>query len=410
MKKICFVIMGYGRRTDYSAQKTFDLDKTYLNMIKPTVENCGYECVRGDEVSESAIIDKSMYALLIHADLVIADITTHNPNALYELGMRHAAKPYSTIIMNVNGNPIPFDLNHNKIFHYTHLGDDIGVSEANRCQEELTQLIHSVEKSKETDSPLFHHIRSLHPHSLHEDEYISLIKELAEKDKHIFALVEQAKAEMLSNEFEKATKFWKKAHNKVEGEPYFIQQLALCTYKSKHPSERIALTKALGIITPLNPEDNPTNDPETLGITGAIYKRLWLLDKEIGYLNHAIDYYGRGYKVVSDYYTGENYALCLDYKAEIENDEDEKIYFTIEAKKTRKSIIKIIETILGEENYEQRNDIKWVYATMANCKLALGYPDEFNEYKSLFYQKAEASWEIETFEKSIEHINRINNE
>jgi hypothetical protein len=40
-----------------------------------------------------------MYALLIRADLVIADITTFNPNAIYELGIRHAAKPFSTIVM-----------------------------------------------------------------------------------------------------------------------------------------------------------------------------------------------------------------------------------------------------------------------------------------------------------------------
>ena len=40
-----------------------------------------------------------MYALLLHADLVIADITTFNPNAIYELGVRHAVRPYSTIIL-----------------------------------------------------------------------------------------------------------------------------------------------------------------------------------------------------------------------------------------------------------------------------------------------------------------------
>ena len=99
MDKICFVIMGYGKKTDTNLGKTYDLDITYKNIIKPAVERAGYTCIRGDEVLESGIIDKSMYALLIRADLVIADITTFNPNAIYELGIRHAAKPFSTIVM-----------------------------------------------------------------------------------------------------------------------------------------------------------------------------------------------------------------------------------------------------------------------------------------------------------------------
>ena len=114
MDKICFVIMGYGKKTDPSLGKTYDLDITYKNIIKPAVEQAGYTCIRGDEVLESGIIDKSMYALLIRADLVIADITTFNPNAIYELGIRHAAKPFSTIVMKEKDGNIPFDLNHNK--------------------------------------------------------------------------------------------------------------------------------------------------------------------------------------------------------------------------------------------------------------------------------------------------------
>lgn len=64
MKKICFVIMGYGKKTDPTLGKTFDLDKTYHNIIKPAVIAAGYECVRGDEVQESGLIDRSMYGYL----------------------------------------------------------------------------------------------------------------------------------------------------------------------------------------------------------------------------------------------------------------------------------------------------------------------------------------------------------
>lgn len=409
MKKICFVIMGYGKKTDPTLGKTFDLDKTYHNIIKPAVITAGYECVRGDEVQESGLIDRSMYGLLIYSDLVIADITTFNPNAIYELGIRHAAKPFSTIVMKEKDGNIPFDINHNKTFTYSHMGEDISATEAARCQEALTSLILSIEKAHQVDSPLFQYIQSVKPYVLPEDEYIQLIKELAEKEKLIFALVEQAKVEMAKSCFMEALKYWKKASDKIENDSYFIQQLALCTYKSKAPSEKIALQDALNIISKLEPDGRTTNDPETLGITGAIYKRLWLIDNgENEYLDRAIKYYGKGFAINSDYYTGENYALCLDLKGAHISDEEEKIYCKLEAKKARQKIIEIINCLRTDEDFLARSDLKWIYATLANCYLALNENEAFLENEALFMKKAPLDWELETYNKSKSHILNLN--
>jgi tetratricopeptide (TPR) repeat protein len=397
--------MGYGKKTDIYSGETYDLDKTYLNIIKPAVEESGLECVRGDEIQESGIIDKSMYALLLHADLVIADITTFNPNAIYELGVRHAVRPYSTIILKEKNDSFPFDLSHNKIFHYEHMGNDIGATEAKRCIKELKSLIYNVLQNPETDSPFFQYISSIKPYVLSEEEYNSVIKELANKEKHVFAIVEKAKTEMDASNFEEAKKFWTKALNKVENEPYFIQQLSLATYKSKVPSERTALQDALNIISKLDPDN--TNDPETLGITGAIYKRLWLLDNDVEFLNRAIEYYRKGFQINNDYYTGENYALCLEMKSQIEIDKEEKIYYKIEAKKTREKIIEIIDEIFEQDNFSQRNDIKWIYATYSICLLALG--KDYKEYEKNFYSIAKADWEKETYEQSKNQIINFKN-
>jgi len=336
MKKLCFVIMGFGKKTDFASGRTLDLDMTYKNIIKPAVILAGYECVRADEIQDSGIIDKSMYALLIHADLVIADISTYNPNAIYELGVRHAVRPFSTIIMKEEKGKIPFDLDHNRIFHYSHMEEDIGATEAERCQKALISLIEKVTKDRMTDSPLYEYIHGIQPPTLPEEEYASIIKDLAESEKHIFALVERAKELMNKSNFIEAAKLWHKATERIENEPYFIQQKALCTYKSKNPSERMALIDGLAIINELEP-DGLTNDPETLGITGAIYKRLWLLDKDIEQLNRAINYYGKCFKIRYDYYTGENYALCLEFMSKLDMDAEEKVYFKIESRKNYNS-------------------------------------------------------------------------
>lgn len=401
--------MGYGKKTDPTLGKTFDLDVTYKNIIKPAVLNAGFECVRGDEVIESGIIDKSMYALLIHSELVIADITTFNPNAIYELGIRHAAKPFSTIIMKEKDGNIPFDINHNKIFTYSHMGEDIGVTEADRCVKELTNLIVQVDKSKETDSPLFHNIRGMQPYTLPPEEYIQIIKDLAEKEKSIFALVEKAKIEMKNKNFSEATKFWKKASEKVENDTYFIQQLAFCTYKDESVSNNIALIDALKIISQLEPEDRNTTDPETLGITGAIYKRLWINNKKtVEYLDRAIEYYKRGFTINQDYYTGENYALCLDLKSEISTDSDEKIYLSYSAKNTRTEIIEIINKLSGDEDFEIRSDLKWIYATLSHCYFAIGDTKNHILFDKKFKEQNPEQWESETYQESLDHLKKIN--
>lgn len=410
MERICFVIMGYGKKTDPTLGKTFDLDVTYNTIIKPSVENAGFKCVRGDEVLESGIIDKSMYALLIHSDLVIADITTFNPNAIYELGIRHAAKPFSTIVMKEKDGSIPFDINHNRTFTYSHMGEDIGAKEVERCVNALTNLILEVDRAKETDSPLFHHIKGVEPYKLPPEEYIQIIKDLAEKEKSIFALVEKAKIEMDEENFSEAKKYWRKASEKIKNDTYFIQQLAFCTYKDKTLNPNIALTDALNIISQLQPEDRNTTDPETLGITGAIYKILWQNNKDtVEYLDRAIEYYKRGFTINQDYYTGENYALCLDFKSEITLDSEEKIFLRFSAKNVRKEIIKIIQKLKEADDFSIRSDIKWIYATLAHCYFAV---DDYGQHKTFtekFYTLDPLDWERKTFEESISHLNSLKN-
>ncbi len=117
-KKICFVVMGFGRKMDYQNAREVDLDKIYGKVIRPLMKEKfpEYKVIRADEIRRSELIDVSMYTLLMEADLVIADITTLNANALYELGVRHAVRPCSTIIMAQKNRTgmMPFDLSHDR--------------------------------------------------------------------------------------------------------------------------------------------------------------------------------------------------------------------------------------------------------------------------------------------------------
>src|SRR3712207_9303027 len=87
----------------------------------PTLSRSG----GADGIRHSGSIDVPMYEQLLTADVVIADLSTSNPNALYELGIRHALRPRTTIVISESKLPYPFDLNHVRITSYTHLGEDI---------------------------------------------------------------------------------------------------------------------------------------------------------------------------------------------------------------------------------------------------------------------------------------------
>lgn len=158
-KPLCFVIIGYGEKNDYPRNRKINLDKTYENIIEPSAIAAGYKCIRCKEIKYSGLIDVPMYRTIFEAELVIADISTLNANALYELGIRHGVRAFSTIILAQEDEDVPFDIEHVSIFRYKHLGEDIGCSEAIRCQKALTELINEVKTKQEVDSPFYTYMR-----------------------------------------------------------------------------------------------------------------------------------------------------------------------------------------------------------------------------------------------------------
>lgn len=269
-KKICFVVMGFGKKMDYRNSKEVDLDIIYKKIIKDLFDSLTeYELIRADEISGSDLIDVSMYSLLLKADLVIADITTMNENAIYELGVRHALKPFSTIIMMQESEKIPFDLNHCRILTYKDFGEFLDNEEAKEIKAKLQSFIKASE-DQNIDSPLYTYLPNVIPPKIRDEELDEMITIAKEKEETVSKLVN--KAEILKNEskFKESITEWKKLRKILPNNDYVVQQLALVQYKSKYPNETIALEEALNTINSLNPKKSL--DLETIGITGAIYK------------------------------------------------------------------------------------------------------------------------------------------
>lgn len=395
-KPLCFVVMGYGKKQDPSTGRMLDLDVTYKKIIRPAVLQSNCRCVRGDEIKDSGLIDKSMYALLYRADIVIADISTYNPNAVYELGVRHVLKPYSTIVIREENSDIPFDLDHVRILSYSHMGRDITDDAAKTAIAGLRSMVVSVCQNRQTDSPIYSMFSKMTAPSISVDDINAIVKSLHEDENTIYSL--RTKAEQLRKEkkYVEAEKVWKRLREKVGDEKYFIQQQALCRYKSESPSKIKALTDALTIISDIRNSD----DAETLGITGAIYKRLWEMTHDLSMLDDAIKYYSKGWMVLKDYYNGENYANCIRYKQE-ETSGEEKIYYQVLEEKVRREIMDIILDVLDKIKGPDR---MWRLATLANCSYALGDIDNGQKYEAEMMGMAPEPLAVETFNETKSHV------
>ena len=106
---LCFVLMPFGRKTDATGRIT-DFDAVYREIIAPAVQAAGLEPIRADEERVGGTIHKPMFERLMLCDYAVADITGANPNVYYELGIRHAMRPRSTVILFAEGTTLPFDI------------------------------------------------------------------------------------------------------------------------------------------------------------------------------------------------------------------------------------------------------------------------------------------------------------
>jgi hypothetical protein len=137
-KKVCFVISPIGEENTDVRRRS---DQLLRHIITPAVRPLGYAVTRADDDPKPGIITTQIIQQLNDADLVIADLTDHNPNVFYELGVRHALqKP--TIHLLQDGQKLPFDVGQYRTIFYRLDDFDHG----DRCRSEIKAQLQEIEK------------------------------------------------------------------------------------------------------------------------------------------------------------------------------------------------------------------------------------------------------------------------
>jgi hypothetical protein len=441
--------MGFGKKTDLATGRELDLDKSYKSIIKPAVQAAGYQCIRADEVQQSGVIDVPMYKLLYEAELVVADLSTTNPNAIFELGVRHALKPRSTIIIAESKFTIPFDASHIAVRRYEHLGSSIDYDEAIRMQTELTGLIKALQGKDDPDSPVYTILPRLNAPTMIEaappaaagvaaraivagdampdethpaaESYASKIEIAREAlNECAFALAKKLLLAIYKDQTAPG------ADGKPKpARPFVVQQLALATYKAGEaeaktggPEKALAgYAEAESLLGGLDVET--TNDPETLGLWSAIHKRRAeapgrTVQEQKADVDKAVSAAQRGFVIKRDTYNGTNLAYLLNLRASLSSGDD-RIADNVSADRVRKMVVRIVDQrlatleaqkvdpaearLLEEERY-------WIAATKAESLVALGDPSGSGLMEAAL-ASAPAGWMADTTRGQMDKLKAL---
>ncbi|MEO5998892.1 MAG: tetratricopeptide repeat-containing protein [Chitinophagaceae bacterium] len=451
-KPTCFVVMGFGTKTDYATGRKLDLNKSYQYLIKPVVEKQGLVCERADEINHSGVIDVPMYQKLFGADVVIADLSTANPNAFYELGIRHALKPRTTILISEDKLPYPFDVNRIVIIKYSYLEGGIDYGEVMRFQQELGKKLATVLKTQDTDSPVYTFLNGLVPPSLQTqvaqtmqkvekalesvsaDSTTSVTnsKQSGQDNETLAFLIEKGEQAIRDGKFQVAKAMFSGALNIGTGDnskcswandPYLLQRQAIATYKTEQPDRVTALNEALKLFKEKLDLEN-TNDPETLGIAGAIERNLFEEGQGIEHLTKSIEYYSRGYYLRYDYYNGISLAFMLNVRTDsvLDAKNEEKITDLVNANRIRLHVLELCEkelkVLYTREQYSNREGVIkptdfskelaitreqkfWVAARKAEAYYGLGNMPAYEQTKAEAKTNEYAKWMVDTCERQI---------
>jgi len=150
---LCFVLMPFGKKPG-TAGTVIDFDAVYKELIAPAISEAGLEPLRADEEMTGGIIHKPMFERLILCEYAVADLTTANANVFYELGVRHAVRQWSTVLLFAEGSTqLPFDVAPLRAMPYR-LSPDGKPLDLNVVKPDLVKRLNEA-KTARTDSPIF---------------------------------------------------------------------------------------------------------------------------------------------------------------------------------------------------------------------------------------------------------------
>ena len=107
---LCFVITPIGEE---DSEQRRHANMVLKSIIEPVVAELGLTAKRADLIDRAGLITQQIFEYLAKARVCVADLSFNNPNAFYELGIRHMCK-LPTVQIIRKGDKIPFDVSQGR--------------------------------------------------------------------------------------------------------------------------------------------------------------------------------------------------------------------------------------------------------------------------------------------------------
>jgi hypothetical protein len=142
-----FIIRPFGTKQGTKGQD-IDFDQVAEKLIDPALTELRVTGRDTIEIVTPGNIHHEMFQRLLTADLVVADVSIHNANVFYELGIRHALRKRRTLLLRTQQDDYPFDLQTYRYLTYDK--DDPAAALG-----DLTEALRRTLASDAADSPVF---------------------------------------------------------------------------------------------------------------------------------------------------------------------------------------------------------------------------------------------------------------
>lgn len=143
-----FIVRPFGIKNEV------DFDKVDKELIQPALAKAGIRGSTTAAIIEQGNIREDMFAQLLLADIVVADLSIHNANVFYELGIRHALRDKRTFLIRCSKDEIPFDLKTDRYLSYP-------ANDPATAIDALTLALRATLLSDKADSPVFYMLPKL---------------------------------------------------------------------------------------------------------------------------------------------------------------------------------------------------------------------------------------------------------
>src|SRR6218665_3000468 len=198
----CFVIMPIA---DADGYEKGHFSKVYEDIFSPACSSAGFKAIRADQVKQTNLIHLDILQKLIDSPMAICDLSSRNPNVLFELGLRQAFdKP--TVLVQEAGTPKIFDI---APLRYTEYRKELRYREVLEDQQFIAKAIAATNESTAKGEGVNSIVRIL---SLAKP---ATLKEVADGDSS--GLLQLVRAEMseMRSDFRRAMLMFESANNRI---------------------------------------------------------------------------------------------------------------------------------------------------------------------------------------------------